>query len=614
MYDIHRALKAIQPEKVEDKNSRLLFGERARHDYGAEGVLIDSLHDNLLLSLYDKLKGDSSVYKENALSDLADEVDTDIDRYMESCNAIEDCATESTKLYAEAKKGINLKVILQKIVAFFKNLPSMIYRFFGKITLFFRKLKVKSSYLINRTEFFESFNDKAIALIRKELPDNKHMVKNMYGDWLEKHKSKLSNMKFSGNDEKDFKKALSYVVGYLPLRPRGLMGKELSHLQTRSLITVFGDSLVNAIMALASNAATIDDCDVYLDRTTINTANGLSKLLDMFPFMSLSSQTTYAALGEMKLAGVHGLFSVHHKYVSDLARELDENLILSLVDRTMSKNEKDNEYSIDQFIRATDKASVAVDKLKGYLTKVPTKRTKVDITNVLLYMNRLQESLYAILAGSANDIDEALRYNTYDSFNNLGKRAGTVASWGDIKTAIEQSKGQTIGYAFHIAEFKYAEMKSLLGVFEEYAKDYRPADFRKLRDIVKAAPTVDTGMIANAVQNYKTLCNAEELMTDFIAGYTENDNYVHQAINEYVRRANRLHGASINMAKIVNTLIELIYSINNYRVALLTDLAYRMAGVVDMFDLAQVILDGVKQNNDASESKREVIGHLAFNS
>ena len=614
MYDIHRALKTIQPEKVEDKNSRLLFGERARHDYGAEGVLIDSLHDNLLLSLYGKLKGDSSVYKESALSDLADEVDTDIDRYMESCEVIEGCATESVKLYAEAKKGINLKAILQKIVAFFKNLPKMIYRFFGKITLFFRKLKVKSNYLINRDEFFDSFNDKAISLIRKELPDNKHMVKNMYSDWLEKHKSKLANMKFSGNDEKDFKKALAYVVGYLPLRPRGLMGEELGHLQTSSLKTVFGDSLVNTVMILASNAATIDDCDVYLDRTTANAVDALDNLLDMFPFMALSSQTTYAALGEMKLAGVHGLFSQHHKYISDLARELDENLVLSLVDRTMSNNEKDNEHSIDQFIRATDKASIAVDKLKACLTKVPTKRTKVDIANVLVFLSRLQESLYAILAGNANDINQALRYNTYNSFNNLGKRAGTVASWGDIKTAIEKSKGETIGYAFHIAEFKYAEMKSLLYVFGKHAKDYSPSEFRKLRDIVKAAPTVVVGTVANASQNYTILCNTEELMTDFIAGYTDTDNYVHQAINEYVRRANRLHGASINMAKVVNTLIELIYSVNNDRVALLTDLAYRMAGVVDMFDLAQIILDEVKENDNATESKREVKGHLAFNS
>lgn len=86
------------------------------------------------------------------------------------------------------------------------------------------------------------------------------------------------------------------------------------------------------------------------------------------------------------------------------------------------------------------------------------------------------------------------------------------------------------------------------------------------------------------------------------------------AINEYVRRANKLHGAMVNMTKVTTVLMELIFSLNNYRKVLITDLAYRMQTVADMFVLADVVLEMVKTKEDGSSDNKAIRGHLAFNS
>ena len=68
MYEINRLIKMVQEEEpVRHNDTKLLFGERVRHEVGAEVVLIDSLHDNMLTSLYNKMKGvDVDLYGEKA--------------------------------------------------------------------------------------------------------------------------------------------------------------------------------------------------------------------------------------------------------------------------------------------------------------------------------------------------------------------------------------------------------------------------------------------------------------------------------------------------------------------------------------------------------------------
>ena len=224
MYEINRLIKMVQEEEpVRHNDTKLLFGERVRHEVGAEGVLIDSLHDNMLTSLYNKMKGiDVDLYGENAIEDSCDELGADMVRFESACESLSSYASnESVKLYSEAKKGNSIKLILMKILAFFKGIPQMIMRFFGKIAAVYRKLKVRSKYLVNRTEFFQSFNDNKLKALMENKKYNTDELKGKYNPWLEQHKDKLSKMKLTGDDFKDYKKILSYVVGYLPVKPYG---------------------------------------------------------------------------------------------------------------------------------------------------------------------------------------------------------------------------------------------------------------------------------------------------------------------------------------------------------------------------------------------------------
>ena len=110
------------------------------------------------------------------------------------------------------------------------------------------------------------------------------------------------------------------------------------------------------------------------------------------------------------------------------------------------------------------------------------------------------------------------------------------------------------------------------------------------------------------------------MVTDFIAGYDGNDNYIHDAINEFVRRSNMLHGATLNMSKVTTTLMELIGMANSYRMALIMDLTYRMQTVADMFGLANVILADIKASvkEDSRPVNKQgtphISGQIAFNS
>jgi hypothetical protein len=108
MYEINRLIKMVQEEEpVRHNDAKLLFGERVRHEVGAEGVLIDSLHDNMLTSLYNKMKGiDTELYGEKAIEDSCDELSADMVRFECACESLSSYASnESVKLYSEAKKG-----------------------------------------------------------------------------------------------------------------------------------------------------------------------------------------------------------------------------------------------------------------------------------------------------------------------------------------------------------------------------------------------------------------------------------------------------------------------------------------------------------------------------
>lgn len=624
MYEINRLIKMVQEEEpVRHNDTKLLFGERVRHEVGAEGVLIDSLHDNMLTSLYNKMKGiDTELYGEKAIEDSCDELSADMVRFESACESLSSYASnESVKLYSEAKIGNSIKLILMKILAFFKGIPQMIMRFFGKIAAMYRKLKVRSKYLVNRTEFFQSFNDNRLKALMGNKKYNTDELKGKYNPWLEQHKDKLSKMKLTGDDFKDYKKILSYVVGYLPVKPYGLTRDERGKVDDQLMNDIFGGSMVNAVFSLASHAATMKDNNTYDDAGTLGTIQALGSHLDTFPFLSVSSNTTQSAFDGTPLAGVHGLLSKHLVYVTQLTAALDYSLAdaLSLYKRKGDDNELDSKESMRKLVGATTKAADVADKLKASLTKPTTKSTKAKISDVLAHAIRLQQSLYAIILGDAQSIDNALDKNMYQHDED-GGAPGTIKNWGEVESIIQKTKGKSLGYASIIMEYKYMDIKSLIKVFEEYA----PSHDKRNRDVIINLMGLKRGNIKSTTKNasllYDQSVKVDEMVTDFIAGYDGNDNYVHDAINEFVRRSNMLHGATLNMSKVTTTLMELIGMANSYRMALIMDLAYRMQTVADMFGLANIILanikasvkDEVKSTN--KQGSQHISGRIAFNS
>ncbi len=624
MYEINRLIKMVQEEEsVRHNDTKLLFGERVRHEVGAEGVLIDSLHDNMLTSLYNKMKGiDTELYGEKAIEDSCDELSADMVRFESACESLSSYASnESVKLYSEAKKGNSIKLILMKILAFFKGIPQMIMRFFGKIAAMYRKLKVRSKYLVNRTEFFQSFNDNRLKALMENKKYNTDELKGKYNPWLEQHKDKLSKMKLTGDDFKDYKKILSYVVGYLPVKPYGLTKDERGKVDDQLMNDIFGGSMVNAVFSLASHAATMKDNNPYDDAGTLGAIQALGSHLDTFPFLSVSSNTTQSAFDGTPLAGVHGLLSKHLVYVTQLTAALDYSLAdaLTLHKRKGDNNELDSKESVRKLVGATTKAADVADKLKASLTKPTTKSTKAKISDVLVHAIRLQQSLYAIILGDAQNLDYALDKNRYQ-YGEDGGAPGTIKNWGEVESIIQKTKGKSLGYASIIMEYKYRDIKSLIKVFEEYA----PSHDKRNRDVIFNLMGLKRGNIESTTKNasllYDQSVKVDEMVTDFIAGYDGNDNYVHDAINEFVRRSNMLHGATLNMSKVTTTLMELIGMANSYRMALIMDLTYRMQTVADMFGLANIILadikvsvkDEVKSTN--KQGSQHISGRIAFNS
>ena len=72
MFEIHNLIKSVQYDTSHASNGKVLFGEHARHEVGAEGVLIDSLHDNMLCLLSEKMKATGSeLYKSDNEIDRA---------------------------------------------------------------------------------------------------------------------------------------------------------------------------------------------------------------------------------------------------------------------------------------------------------------------------------------------------------------------------------------------------------------------------------------------------------------------------------------------------------------------------------------------------------------
>lgn len=624
MYEINRLIKMVQEEEpVRHNDTKLLFGERVRHEVGAEGVLIDSLHDNMLTSLYNKMKGiDTELYGEKAIEDSCDELSADMVRFESACESLSSYASnESVKLYSEAKKGNSIKLILMKILAFFKGIPQMIMRFFGKIAAMYRKLKVRSKYLVNRTEFFQSFNDNRLKALMENKKYNTDELKGKYNPWLEQHKDKLSKMKLTGDDFKDYKKILSYVVGYLPVKPYGLTKDERGKVDDQLMNDIFGGSMVNALFNLASHAATMKDNNPYDDNGTISAIQALGSHIDAFPFLSVSSNTTQSAFDGTPLAGVHGLLSKHLVYVTQLTAALDYSLAdaLTLHKRKGDDNELDSKESVRKLVGATTKAADVADKLKASLTKPTTKSTKAKISDVLVHAIRLQQSLYAIILGDAQNLNYALDKNMYQHDED-GGAPGTIKNWGEVESIIQKTKGKSLGYASIIIEYKYMEIKSLIKVFEEYA----PSHDKRNRDVIINLMGLKRGNIKSTTKNasllYDQSVKVDEMVTDFIAGYDGNDNYIHDAINEFVRRSNMLHGATLNMSKVTTTLMELIGMANSYRMALIMDLTYRMQTVADMFGLANIILadikasvkDEVKSTN--KQGSQHISGRIAFNS
>ena len=612
-----------EEEPVRHNDTKLLFGERVRHEVGAEGVLIDSLHDNMLTSLYNKMKGiDTELYGEKAIEDSCDELSADMVRFESACESLSSYASnESVKLYSEAKKVISVKLILMKILAFFKGIPQMIMRFFGKIAAMYRKLKIRSKYLVNRTEFFQSFNDNRLKSLMENKKYNTDELKGKYNPWLEQHKDKLSKMKLTGDDFKDYKKILSYVVGYLPVKPYGLTKDERGKVDDQLMNDIFGGSMVNALFNLASHAATMKDNNPYDDNGTISAIQALGSHLDTFPFLAVSSNTTQSAFDGTPLAGVHGLLSKHLIYVTQLTAALDYSLAdaLTLHKRKGDDNELDSKESVRKLVGATTKAADVADKLKASLTKPTTKSTKAKISDVLVHAIRLQQSLYAIILGDAQNLNYALDKNMYQHGED-GGAPGTIKNWGEVESIIQKTKGKSLGYASIIVEYKYMDIKSLIKVFEEYA----PSHDKRNRDVIINLMGLKRGNIKSTTKNasllYDQSVKVDEMVTDFIAGYDGNDNYIHDAINEFVRRSNMLHGATLNMSKVTTTLMELIGMANSYRMALIMDLTYRMQTVADMFGLANIILadikasvkDEVKSTN--KQGSQHISGRIAFNS
>ena len=624
MYEINRLIKMVQEEEpVRHNDTKLLFGERVRHEVGAEGVLIDSLHDNMLTSLYNKMKGvDVDLYGEKAIEDSCDELSADMVRFESACESLSSYASnESVKLYSEAKKGNSIKLILMKILAFFKGIPQMIMRFFGKIAAMYRKLKVRSKYLVNRTEFFQSFNDNRLKALMENKKYNTDELKGKYSPWLEQHKDKLSKMKLTGDDFKDYKKILSYVVGYLPVKPYGLTKDGRGKVDDQLMNDIFGGSMVNALFNLASHAATMKDNNPYDDNGTISAIQALGSHIDAFPFLSVSSNTTQSAFDGTPLAGVHGLLSKHLVYVTQLTAALDYSLAdaLTLHKHKGDDNELDSKESVRKLVGATTKAADVTDKLKASLTKPTTKSTKAKISDVLVHAIRLQQSLYAIILGDAQNLNYALNKNMYQHDED-GGAPGTIKNWGEVESIIQKTKGKSLGYASIIIEYKYMEIKSLIKVFEEYA----PSHDKRNRDVIINLMGLKRGNIKSTTKNasllYDQSVKVDEMVTDFIAGYDGNDNYIHDAINAFVRRSNMLHGATLNMSKVTTTLMELIGMANSYRMALIMDLTYRMQTVADMFGLANIILadikasvkDEVKSTN--KQGSQHISGRIAFNS
>ena len=177
----------------------------------AERIVEESILDNALLALNESII--TGNYGESSIDSTEATVIYRFERYKEALNTLELNRDPSVRLYREATAKSQLMSVVNMVVKFFKNIPNLVMKILSSIGTLYRSFKVRSAYLINRHDFFNSFPANVIKAIRKKVAGAKDESSEKHKPWIDKHYSKLGKIKLTGNDDKDYYNILKYVVG-----------------------------------------------------------------------------------------------------------------------------------------------------------------------------------------------------------------------------------------------------------------------------------------------------------------------------------------------------------------------------------------------------------------
>ena len=577
-----------------------LMGE-SRREHTADIIVEESILDNALLTLNESII--TGNYGESAIDSTEATVMYSFNKYKEAIDRIEMNQDPSLKLYREATVKSQLKTILDMITRFFKGIPNFVKRLLSSIGTLYRSFKVRSAYLINRHEFFQSFPANSVRDIRKKVASAKDKASDKHKPWIDKHYSKMSKMKLTGDDDKDYYNILKYIVGYFPVKAY-TMG-ELGDVDTEAVTAVFGSSIVGAVGHASSIFADMEKNNFYIDQSGMQAIIGLTKQLSAYDFMSLSSVTTDGSFANTPLTGAHKFITAGDTLISGMSKEMAKLAVVHFYRDDKHDASPYIKKEVQGMLKLSESIKKSVDAVTNATGVKKNKTTGVTLTEAFMLSFRLQATLFALFSGSYEGV-ESVKPSTLKS------------TWSEIKAnkmSIETGILSRVNVAKAIMISKFKDI-----VISSDAPNKRVLGgqaFDVVERIASERVPVQEG-------NVKNIGIAEDAVKTFLNSYEGENSEVKSAIQDYMAVYTHLFTITSNITKAMADLAKLVDQCNNYRMALLSDLSHRMQTVADMFSMAEAIkvrLEEDKAKASKSPDTEDVMskgakptGQIAFNS
>ena len=576
-----------------------LIGE-SRREHMAERIVEESVLDNALLALNESII--TGNYGESSIDSTEATVIYRFERYKEALNTLELNRDPSVRLYREATAKSQLMSVVNMVVKFFKNIPNLVMKIISSIGTLYRSFKVRSAYLINRRDFFNSFPANVIKDIRKKVAGAKDESSEKHKPWIDKHYSKLSKIKLTGDDDKDYYNILKYVVGYFPVKAY-TMG-EIGKVDTEAVTAVFGSNLVGAIGHASSIFADMEKNNFYVDASGMQAIAAIEKQLQAYDFMRLSSVTSDSSFANTPLTGAHNLITAGDILISGLSKEL-----VKLEDDPIHRDEKGNaegylKNEVQRMLKLSESIKKSMDAVTN-ATRIKTNKTKsVKLTAAITLSFRLQATLFGIFTG-----------------NHEGPASVHPSTLMDTWSQIKSDKSRIdVGVLSKVNTAKAI----MISTFKDIVIDSDSTEKRMLHGTAfDVVDKVASGAISLQAPHVKSIYIAEDAVKQFLNAYSGDDATVKNAISDYVAVYTHLFTITSNITKVMAELAKLVDQCNNYRMALLSDLSHRMQTVADMFSMTEAIkvrLEEDKVKAKAPDTEKHTskgaspVAQISFNS